>query len=86
MISVSFQFTGVSDDDGHCAEYELDAVSYDARIEDFDVTAVDSEGRYVEPTVEMYQEARRRLMRELYAVQTTVGGEGDYVRQVEWEY
>jgi hypothetical protein len=86
MISVTFQFTQGADDDGHCAEYELEAVSYDARVLEVDVTAVDSEGRYVEPTVEMYQEARRRLLRELYAVQATAGGEGDYVRQVEWEY
>lgn len=85
MISVSFQWTGEPDEDGHCAEYELEAVAYDARMNSLDVTAVDSDGRYVEPTVEMYRVARERLLEQLDVISATDGGEGNYVRQGEWQ-
>jgi hypothetical protein len=66
VISIEFQFISEdSDEEGFFEQYEVEAFARDVQVEDFEVVVVDSDGKYVEPTSEMYLEARRRLLSEV---------------------
>lgn len=66
MISLTFAYQEEEENGAHVAEYEIDAFARDAQIEDFEITVTDEHGKLVDPTIDMYSEARRRLLAELF--------------------